>query len=324
MVRFMRALGAVLLMVAALAATGASAVAVSRQQTAGPAYVSFLFGRAQWSPSQSCNPPVPPPDGKTLADVKQLFAVHGWIGTPNAIVDYAKLGPCATGKAIYANWSQLTSLHVSPAPWEAISASLSYVSDFAKLTASKVQLQSCGSLPAFTANGFNRAWGLFAYPGGKIYYNKTGTPGSGNAQTDIVHNCFAFGRIYGSGSNTKAQATASPWLISALSPVGGKAADAGGTYVPPSRVISHLTAGIQPDRWFVLQFYRFRSGAVAGDHNCLGPENTHFTHYNEEYCWEDFQSILNAIPTSAVVTDPATVACAWGRLPDAGTRPACP
>jgi hypothetical protein len=310
-----------LLIAGCVVAAGSSAAALSRPPATGPAYVSILFGRAQWAPSQRCHPAVAPPDGKTLADVKQLFATRGWIGTANAVVNYADQGACATGSAIYASWSQLLSLHASPKPWETISASQSYV-DFSNLSASQVEAQSCGALPAYTANGFTRAWGLFAYPGGGISYDKRG-PGSGNAQTDIVHNCFAFGRIYGSGSNTKAGATTSPWLIRALSPVGGGAADAGGTYVVPSRVAAHLAAGIQADHWFVLQFYRFRSGALSGDHNCLGPENTHFTEDNEEYCWEDFQTILNAIPQSAVVTDPATVACAWGRFPDAGTRPTC-
>jgi hypothetical protein len=62
---------------------------------------------------------------------------------------------------------------------------------------------------------------------------------------------------------------------------------------------------------------------VAGDHNCLGPINTHYTKYNEDYCWEDFEAALAAIPASAVVTDPATVACAWGRIPAADPKPTC-
>jgi hypothetical protein len=30
------------------------------------------------------------------------------------------------------------------------------------------------------------------------------------------------------------------------------------------------------------------------------------------YCWNDYQRVLNAIPAGAIVTDPATVARAWG------------
>jgi hypothetical protein len=33
----------------------------------------------------------------------------------------------------------------------------------------------------------------------------------------------------------------------------------------------------------------------------------------ERYCWNDYQSILDAIPATATVTDPKTVAEAWGR-----------
>jgi hypothetical protein len=139
---------------------------------------------------------------------------------------------------------------------------------------------------------------------------------------DIVQHCFAFGRTYGNGVNVRSSMRA-PWLVKSLSPVGGTTAGSGGTYEVPSQIINRFKTSIGPGRWIIIQFYRFRSGYVAGDHNCLGPEDTHFTKYNEEYCWEDFQSIVNAVPSSAVVTSPAAVACAWGRLPDSGNHPGC-
>jgi hypothetical protein len=313
--------GAVVVAAGTVTAAGTSGVA-GAASASGPAYVSVLFGRAQYAVSNGCNPINVPPDVKTLGDVAQSFKPKGWKATPNVVVDYANSGRC-TGRKDYASWSQLASLHATPYDWQAISASVSYPYDLAAMSAGQVQAESCGSLPSFTAHGFNRAWGLFAYPGGQDKYDKNGSPGSGNAQTDIVHNCFAFGRVYGGGVNARSRLHA-PWIISALSPVGGTAEVHGGTYTSPALITRILSTGIRPDVWVVVQFYRFRSGYLAGDHNCLGPTNTHFTKFNEEYCWEDFETAMATVPAGAVVTDPATVACAWGRLPDAGPRPSCP
>lgn len=305
------------------AISGATSVAAHPRQSPTPPFVSILFGRAQWARGHSCNPPTPPPDAKTLADAWQFISAKGWIATPNVVVNRATSGACS-GANIFATWNQLQSLHVSPTPWEAVSASQTYPFNMDSMTANEVQTQSCGTLPTFVSYGFNRAWGLFAYPGGKHLYDKNGTPGDGDAQTDIVHNCFAFGRVFGNGRNTRASTTASPWLISAQSPIGGPSVASGGHYALPSTIIRNsLTPGIGPDQWYVIQFYRFRSG-TGSDHNCAGPEQTHFTNLPEDYCWEDFQTIIDAIPPIAVVTDPATVACVWGRLPDAGPPPTCP
>jgi hypothetical protein len=307
---------------AAVAGARAGAGSGATPPAAGPSFVTILFGRAQFATAASCNPVKTAPDVKTLADAAKLFQAKGWKGTPNVVIDFANTGRCA-GRKDYASWTQLSSLLSTPFGWQSISGSQSYPFNMASLTASQVQSESCATLPALTAKGFSRAWGLFAYPGGDYTYNKSGVAGSGNAQADIVHNCFAYGRIYGNGSNERARLVA-PWLIQALSPVGGTAAGSAGTYQVPSVVAQKVATRVKPDSWFVIQYYRFRSGAVAGDHNCLGPESTHFTKFNEEYCWEDFQVVLAAIPAGAVVTDPATVACAWGRLPDAGPRPKCP
>ncbi len=319
---FRRALAAGAVLVAAGTVTAISTSGAGAAAATGPAFVSVLFGRAQYAASAGCNPVNVPPDVKTLGDVAQYFQPKGWKATPNVVVDYANQGRCA-GRKDYASWAQLDALHASPYDWQAISASVSYPFDMAAMTASQVNAESCGSLPAFTGHGFSRAWGLFAYPDGKYTYNRDGTPGSGNAQADIVSNCFAFGRHYGGGVNTRANMHA-PYLISALSPIGGKAEDNGGTYTSPALITHILSTSVRADVWVVVQFYRFRSGYVAGDHNCLGPTNTHYTKFNEEYCWEDFQAAMAAIPAGAVVTDPATVACAWGRIPPAKPQPTCP
>lgn len=285
------------------------------------AFVTFLVGRGQYQTVSSCNPVVPFPDAKSLSDVKALFDPKGWIASPNVIENYAAHGACASGREEYANWAQLDNLAQAPDAWQPVSAGVHYLR-LADLTASQVQAESCGALSGLAAQGFTRAWGLFAFAGGQYKYNSGAGPSTGNAMADIVQHCFAFGRMYGNGVNTRS-GTLAPWLVRTLAPIGGTPDTSGGTYEVPSRVISDIKAGVRPDRWFVMQFYRFRSGYVAGNHNCLGPETTHFTKYNEEYCWEDFQAVIGAVPSSAVVVDPATVACAWGRLPDSGWHPGC-
>jgi hypothetical protein len=286
------------------------------------AFVTFLFGRAQYEVVVSCRPPVPASDTKSLADVKALFTPKGWIASPNVVVNYAARGICSAGREAYATWAELDSLLQPPDSWQPVSAGENYLR-LATLTASQVQAETCGSLPGLAAQGFNRAWGLYAFPSAQYRYNSGAGPSTGNAMADIVQHCFAFGRVYGSGINDRSTMHA-PWFVHALSPIGGTSASNHGTYEVPSRIIrNQVLPGIGPDRWFAIQFYRFRSGYLAGDHNCLGPENTHFTTYNEEYCWEDFQTIVNAIPATAVVVDPATVACAWGRIPDSAWHPGC-
>jgi hypothetical protein len=89
-------------------------------------------------------------------------------------------------------------------------------------------------------------------------------------------------------------------------------------YQLPARLIQWLTA-LQPDQWATLQAYRFVTGrhSTAPTWDCTSPyPNAHWTSQDELYCWNDYLAVLNKIPTTAVVTDPGTVAAAWGRAVD--------
>lgn len=71
--------------------------------------------------------------------------------------------------------------------------------------------------------------------------------------------------------------------------------------------------------WVDLQFYRLVTGAGSSGKvswDCTSPNwQDHWTSQLEIYCQNDFDAILRAIQPSAIVTDPATVATAWGRVP---------
>jgi hypothetical protein len=74
--------------------------------------------------------------------------------------------------------------------------------------------------------------------------------------------------------------------------------------------------------WNVAQFYQFVEGArqVTGDPynawDCTSPDwRQHWTARAELYCFVDFLGAVDQIEGQVVVTDPATVAEAWGRVP---------
>lgn len=45
----------------------------------------------------------------------------------------------------------------------------------------------------------------------------------------------------------------------------------------------------------------------------MGLESSNWTSHTEMYCLNDFLTIIASIKPGIVVTDPATVATAWGR-----------
>ena len=78
---------------------------------------------------------------------------------------------------------------------------------------------------------------------------------------------------------------------------------------------------VAPGNWTAMQTYTFvtgksTSGSILWD--CSEPEShwqAHWTSLFEVYCWNDYLYALSKIPSGVVITDPATVAEAWGRIP---------
>lgn len=157
-----------------------------------------------------------------------------------------------------------------------VSHSVSYDSWARLSTTVEFDAESCGSLPLLEAHGHNRAWGQLRA--------LSVTGGTCNVSTSA---CY---RIDSSSLGRDVLPSAVAPLVK--SPVG--------TYS-------------------IVQFYRFVTGArTTGTLRwaCLGADpRSHWTNRLEVYCFNDFQWIMRHRSSSAVVTDPATVAIAWGRKP---------
>ena len=85
------------------------------------------------------------------------------------------------------------------------------------------------------------------------------------------------------------------------------------TYRSPLNLLRALRY-LGVDDWLTLQSYVFVTGNRPGEWNCRARSwRDHWTADVERYCWGDYLRILRAIPAGVTVTDPKTVARAWGR-----------
>ena len=291
----------------------------SSARAADPAYLTLLFGRTQWEQRDSTCTTILP-GSITLGQVAQELQRRGLTGVGIVITSWTSSSTrTCRGRLVYPTWGDLASLRDGYG-WIMVSGGVSHA-DMTKLTATQQRQESCGSLPAFADRGHARATGLFAY-GNNKYTTKI--------QTDVVGTCFAYGRTYGGGLNLRSRMTA-PWFQSTVSYNGGACNDlsracadtsshGGRRYALPSDVAVRMqpTAG----QWSAVQFYRFVTGrrddpadpSFAWDCTATDPRQ-HWSTRAEIYCWEDYKTALDAIPAGVTVTDPLTVANAWGRTP---------
>ena len=180
--------------------------------------------------------------------------------------------------------------------------------------------ESCGSLPDFTSEGFNNAWGEFAYP------DDVHTPA---IQTNPVSTCFAYGRVYSyTPIINKRSALVAPWFENADNVLGGECNVKGmPCYTLTTTVGRHYTnpagwANILKNetgnQWDDLQFYQLVTGSShqskAFSWDCTSTNwKLHWTSHTEMYCLNDFMTIIAAIKPGVIDTTPAAVATAWGR-----------
>jgi Carboxypeptidase regulatory-like domain len=219
---------------------------------------------------------------------------------------------CLNG-SLYTTWSDLAALRDTYG-WTFDSDGMTH-NDITKMTASQQYEESCGSLAYLTENGHTKADGLFAYGDNNF---------TTSIQTNVVSTCFDYGRKYGQGPNLRSSTT-SPWFQKTNSLLGGACNDptqscynvqAGGRrYASPLAISSLLQVG--SDQWVVVQFYHMVSGVSLNTStawDCTSSNwQEHWTNEPETYCINDFDQAISTIPAGAVVTDPATVATAWGR-----------
>lgn len=281
----------------------------------GDGYLTLMFGRSQWTSTDSNCQQLP--GALNLGQVADALAQRGLAATGAIVVSYARESGrlCNGGFPVsYANWPDAAALR-DDHDWTFLSAGKTY-SDLTKLSVAQQRDKSCGSLPAFEQRGHNRAWGLFSYPNDKS---------NNQVQSQVVSDCFAYGRTYGDGTNVRSQ-LAPPWFQSTVSVDGGKCNNpakacytmqvgGGRRYDPPTELAALMNPG--DNQWNVVQAYRLVAGSQSigkWQWDCTSSDwRDHWANAIELYCMNDYLTVVDSIGPGTVVTDPATVAQAWGR-----------
>jgi hypothetical protein len=277
-------------------------------------YLTLSFGRTQWVTARQC---AVMPNTVTLGEVADEMTLRGLTGTGNVVMNRASetsTQACMT-YGLMSTWAQIAGLRDTHG-WSFVSAGQAY-RDMTSLTTEQQIDESCDSLADLEAHGHPHGWGLFAYPNNKKSFG---------IQSSIVSTCFSYGRGY-DYRNNEVGAMVSPWFQRTYSVNGGACnatglwcsslANTGAKYIYRSR--ESLASLMQPGagEWSVVQMYRFVEGAQTSPSfkwDCTDPDpNKHWVSNSELYCIDDFLWALEQIPDDVVVTNPATVAEAWGR-----------
>ena len=297
------------------------------------AYLTLLFGRAQWtSTPSSC---VPTPGALTLQDIASALQTRGLTGSATVVLDrIAETTRLCQGVDQQASWADLSNLQANDG-WRFVSQGLTET-DVTQLSLSQQQADICGSLPAFNNHGMIGSNGLFAYAGNG--HNTT------TVQTNVTQTCFDFGRQYSShtsatpGSNSFST-TGPPWFQQTMSVIGGQCNDPAlpcytGAVKNNRRSDTYATLlqAFSPGsgQWNSVQIYRLVTGASSGpdtwDCTPVNPDDR-WTSIPEEYCANTYFAALDqalAAHPGEIAADPASVATAWGRSVGGATAPGAP
>jgi hypothetical protein len=289
-------------------------VSLTPSAVAAPGYLTLTFDRAQYAEVVKVDGGCTPlPNTVTLPSVLNELQRRGLRPVVQVVTGFTgEATRLCRQPALIASWNDLRAWHLQYG-LEAVSLTKTKP-DMRTLSAERQRDESCGTLPLFAMHGFDRAWGLFSYP------NDAWTT---QIQRTIVASCFAYGRDYNVSVNTRP--VPAPYFARVREMIGGDCNAAGQAcangpaprrYILPSTYAALMT--VKPDQWRVLQAYRFAVGSLPGRWDCTSSDpRLHWTWRSETYCWIDYLRILDAIPRngSVVVTEPATVALAWGQWP---------
>jgi hypothetical protein len=298
-------LGLVLTAMAALASPAGAST---------PGMLTLQFGRTQLvMTGDGC---LPLTNAVSLGKIAAGMHRMGFAGTGAVVLDFTSAGSWSCrGSIRYPGWRALATLHRRYG-FSYVSAGRRYV-DVRRLSLADQRRDICGSLPAFAAHGYPRAWGLFAYPDDHS---------SAEVQRQVTSRCFAYGRTYDHHINLRSSMQP-PWFQKTFSVDGGAcnlpqlACYKIVTPVWPAHYMSPIMlAGLMhpsANEWRVVQMYRFvrrsrLSGKIRWD--CRSSDwRRHWTTRIEVYCARDYFRALRTIPESVQVVHPARVARLWGR-----------
>jgi hypothetical protein len=283
-----------------------------------PGHLSIVMARMMWQGNENCQP------------------VTGYVPLDRVADELAARGLAATGAVVtartdettrrcqgtyeLASWQDLAELR-DERGWTMVSTGAVH-ENMLTMTPDEQRAESCDTLATLEAHGHDRAWGLFGWPNNRY---------STALQESLISTCFAFGRRYSAAPNRQTE-VGPPWFLNATPADGGNCVDTGAgcpaidhtgdgiidaadAYRTPEFLAEHLAPA--PGEYRVVQYYRFVEGSrTTGDFrwDCTSSDpDEHWTSRRELYCFDDFVAALDMIAPGTVVTDPATVAEAWGR-----------
>jgi hypothetical protein len=305
-------------------AAGSTAPAARAVAAAAPGpYMTLLFSRSEVAGADH-KPPVR--DDRNVAGlvgvVAPYLAARGLAATGTIQTGTTKPTTVSFthgGMTSSISWSGATGLATTYG-WTFVSHSATYPTSWTGMSESRMWAETCGSAAAIAAHGLPGSAGLYAWP----------SDGYVDAiQAAYVSTCIAFGRQYSKLPTTQAYALTPPYYQHTEGMNGGSCNDRTAScwsvpgipshYDLPATIISRIRA-LQPGQWFTLQAYLLVTGksppyttsTTRWDCTAADPR-LHWSNDNERYCWSDYQTIVNAIPSAVVVTDPLTVAHAFGR-----------
>jgi hypothetical protein len=288
-------------------------------------YVTLLFSRTEVAAADG-SPCVP--DARNVATlqgtVAPFLAQYGMAGTGSIQTGLTKQSTSACthyGETAIISWDGAGALSKQYG-WRYVSHSATFPTNWSTLTPARIQAETCGSAATIDAHGLLGAHGLFAWPSDS-YVDAI--------QAAYVSKCYAFGRQYSPNPTTTSYALTPPYYQHTKGINGGscndptrpcytiKARGNSGHYNLPSSIIAKLN-GLKAGDWYTIQVYllvtgrspAYKTNKTAWDCTSADPRQ-HWTNDNERYCWNDYQRIVRAIPSTALVTDPLTVAHLIGR-----------
>jgi hypothetical protein len=303
-------------------------VEVPDPDATGPSYSSLVFSRAQWSSGDeaedgTCSTyPGSATLGQVAADLKSL----GLSATLDVIPAWESQNQrkCLLYGTI-ADWSDIATLAAQNG-FSVINGGATRL-DLIGLPPAQQKFEACSGLPTLAAQGYPEAWSLFG-----------AAEGAANAEvSEVAGTCNSFTRNYNGGWDYRPRTLAGPDELQVNSYLGGPCNDPQAAcyynvtgprrYTDPETI----TAALQPsaDSWGIVQLYRFVSGSqLSGQQtwDCTSPDwREHWTYSpingdhntGELYCVNDLISALAALPAGLRFSDPAVVAQAWGRVPQA-------
>jgi len=286
----------------------------------GTGYITVMWGRTNWQATMAPSCTVTP-GTRTLEQNAQDLQARGLFGVGGVVVNRTDetQRTCFNNYTIQPSWNDLANLRDTYG-WSFVSQGMNYV-DMTQMTTDEQRYEESGAtVPIFDAHGHTRAWGAFNYANNK----------QDAASQAIVSHYFAFGRLYGTGTNTQLAASNSPYAMSTNSVNGGRCNNAAlpcynMTVTNSRRTTSPVTLAkvLSPkaNEWGVVQFYRLvedKRGKIGDSFawDCSSPNwQDRWTSQPELYCRNSFLYALDNRTTAAQPADPATVAEAWNALP---------